>query len=84
MSILSQKLPMRGFIKNHNDDADTRYPFGVDVQYPEKLHGTHNDLPFSPERIKIRKGEKVVGNFHDIKEYDFMSVKNKTTLKIVI
>ena len=67
--ILSQKLPMQGFIKNHNDDTDTRYPFGLDVQYPQKLHGTHNDLPFSPERRKIRKGEKVVGNFHDRKEY---------------
>ena len=25
----------------------------VDVQYPEKLHKLHNDLPFLPERINI-------------------------------
>ena len=32
----------------------------VDVQYPEKLHDLHNDLPFLPERMKIEKVEKLV------------------------
>ena len=30
-----------------------------DVQYPEKLHDFHNDLPFWPERIKIEKVENL-------------------------
>ena len=41
----------------------------ADVQYPEKLHELHNDLPFLPKRIKIEKTEKLVANFHDKEEY---------------
>ena len=33
-----------------------------DVQYLEKLHELHNDLPFLPERMKIEKVEKFVTN----------------------
>ena len=36
-----------------------------DVQYLEKLHDLHNDLPFLTERIKIEKVEKLVANLHD-------------------
>ena len=35
------------------------YFLAVDVQYPEKLHGDHNYLPFLPERMKIEKDEKL-------------------------
>ena len=35
------------------------YFLAVDVQYPEKLHGDHNYLPFLPERLKIEKVEKL-------------------------
>ena len=31
------------FIKGCNDKTDERYFLEVDVQYPEKLHGLHND-----------------------------------------
>ena len=41
----------------------------VDVQYLEKLHKLHNDLPFLPERMKIKKVEKLVPNLHDKTEY---------------
>ena len=41
----------------------------VDVQYPETLHGIHNDLPFLPEGMKIEKVEKLVFILHDKKEY---------------
>ena len=43
--------------------------FEIDVQYSEKLHEFHNDLPFSPERIEIQKVEKLVTNVHDKTEY---------------
>ena len=36
--------------------------FNVDVQNLEKFHEVPNDLPFSPERIKIQKVEKSVAN----------------------
>ena len=41
----------------------------VDVQYLEKLHKIHNDLPFLPERMKIEKVEKLVTKLHDKTEY---------------
>ena len=34
------------FIKNDNEKSDEGYFVEVDVQYPEKLHELHNDLPF--------------------------------------
>ena len=43
------------FIKNCNEESNERYFFEVDVQYIEKLHELHNDLPFLSERIKIEK-----------------------------
>ena len=49
----------------------------VNVQYLEKLHELHNDLPFLPERKKIEKVEKPVSNLHDKTEY----VINIRTLK---
>ena len=41
----------------------------VDVQYLEKLHELHDDLPFLPKRIKIEKFEKLVANLHDKTEF---------------
>ena len=36
----------------------------VDIQYPGKLHGLHNDLPLLPERMKIEQVKKSVTNLH--------------------
>ena len=59
---MSQKLPVNNFewikdtsqfnedfIKNYNEESDEGYFLEVDVQYLEKLHELHNDLPFLPE-----------------------------------
>ena len=43
--------------------------FEVNVQYPEKLLGLHNDLPFLLEKMKIKKTKKVLANLHDKTEY---------------
>ena len=48
-------------IKSDNKESD--------VQYPEKIHEVHNDLPFLPERMKIEKFEKLVTNLHGKTEY---------------
>ena len=58
---ISQKLPVNNFeltedttqfneyfIKNCNEESDKKYFLEVDVQYSEKLHELHNDLPFLP------------------------------------
>ena len=65
---MSQKVPVNkferikdiskfneDFIKNCNEESNERYFLEVDVQYIEKLHELHNDLPFLSERIKIEK-----------------------------
>ena len=41
------------FIKNYKEESDERHFLKVDVQYLEKLHKLHNDLPFLPERKEI-------------------------------
>ena len=45
-------------IKNYNEESEEGHFFEVDVQYPEKLHELHNDLPFLSEREKIKKNRK--------------------------
>ena len=65
---MSQKLPVDGFkwkkdmlkfnedfIKNYDKDSDKGYILEVDVEYPKNLHDLHSDLPFLPERMKIKK-----------------------------
>ena len=39
--------------KNYNKESDEWYFLKIDVQYLEKLHERHNDLPFLSDRIKI-------------------------------
>ena len=39
------------------------------IQYLERLHDLHNDLPFSPQRMKIENVERLVANLHDKTEY---------------
>ena len=56
-------------MKNYNEGSDERYFFEADVEYIEKLHGFHNDLPFLPERMKIEKVEKILANLHDKTKY---------------
>ena len=79
---MSQKLPVynfeqiedtshfnENFIKSYNEESDKVYFLEVDVQYLEKLHDIHNDLPFLPQRMKFEKVEKLVVNLHNKTEY---------------
>ena len=43
----------KDFIKNYNEESGERYFLEIEVQYPEKIHELHNDLPFLQERKKI-------------------------------
>ena len=65
---MSQKLPVNGlkwvkdsskfndsFMKNYDKNSDKGYFLEVDVEYPKKLFNLHRDLPFLPERKKIKK-----------------------------
>ena len=62
-------LHLNSFIRNYNEEGDEGYFLEVVIQYPEKLHELHNDLPFSPERMKVEKFEKHVTNLYDKTEY---------------
>ena len=79
---MSQKLPVNNFewivdtsqfnedfTKNYNEESDEGYSLEIDVQYLEKLHELHNDLPFLPEGMKIEKVERLVANLDDKTEY---------------
>ena len=57
------------FIKNYNGESDEGCFLEVDVQYPEKLHERHSNLPFLPERMKIENFEQLVANLQDKTEY---------------
>ena len=57
------------FIKNYNEDSDKVYTLEVDIEYPKNLHDLHSDLPFSPERMKIDKCNKLACNLYDKKNY---------------
>ena len=56
-------------IKNYNEECDEEYLPEVDVQYLEKAHQLHNDLPVLIERMKTEKVEKFVAKLHDKTEY---------------
>ena len=65
-----QKLPVNNFewIKDtsqFNEDFIKNYNEESGVQYPEKLHELYNDLLFLPERMQIKKVEKLAANLHD-------------------
>ena len=72
---MSQKLHVNGFerikvtsqfneffTESYNKENDEGYFLEIDVKYPEKLHDLHQDVPFLPERTKLQKAEKFVGN----------------------
>ena len=43
--------------------------FGVDVQYSQRSYELHNGLSFLPERMKIKKVEKLIANLNEETEY---------------
>ena len=74
---MSQKLPVDGFewveeddlskfdesfIKNYDENSDNGYIFEADIEYPKNLHKQHSDLPFLPEKMEIKKCNKLVCN----------------------
>ena len=80
-SAISQKLPVSGFkwknklkfnekyIKDYDENSDKGYIVEVDAKYPKNLHDLHSDLPFLPERMKIKKCKKLVCNLYDKNNY---------------
>ena len=59
----------KSFIKGCNENSNRGHYLEVDVEYPKNLHNLHSDLPFLPERMKIKKCNKLVCNIQDKEKY---------------
>ena len=70
-----------GFIKNYDKNSDKGYILEVDVEYPRSLHKLHSDLPFLPEKRKIRKIEKLVCCLEDKEKLCITHSSIETSIK---
>ena len=70
-----------GFIKNYDKNSDKGYILEVDVEYPKSLHKLHSDLPFLPEKRKIRKIEKLVCCLEDKEKLCITHSSIETSIK---
>ena len=91
---MSQPLPTGGFHwVEFNEGKDLKYVANelakpedrgylleVDVVYPRKLHGYHNDLPFICAKMKINGVEKLVPNLYYKHKYEIHIKALKQTI----
>ena len=65
---IPQKLPLDGvgwvqnisqfkkyFIEKYKEDGDEGHFLEIDIYYPEKFYGFHNDLNYLPKRMKVER-----------------------------
>ena len=60
---MGEYLPHKGFkwlenidkfdIMSINDKSPIRYFLEVDLEYPDELHGLHNNFPLAPEKLAV-------------------------------
>ena len=48
------------FVKNYDEKDDKGYILGVDVEHPKNLFDLHCDLPFLPERKKLKNAKSLL------------------------
>ena len=48
------------FLKNYKNESEEEYFFEVDIQYPEKSHKLHNDLPYLTDKLNIEKSKSLL------------------------
>lgn len=70
-------------ILNLPDDSEFGYILEVDLEYPEHLHDSHNDLPFCPQKFAPpgSKTSKLIPNLYDKFNYVIHYVHLKKCLK---
>ena len=72
------------FVKNCNEKSKEGYFLEADIQYPKNLHNVQIDLPILPERMNIKKIEKLVANIHDENKYGIhKNVKKHRDIKLI-
>ena len=47
------------FIKKYDEDSNTGYFLEVDVEYSKKLFNSHKDLPFPPEKKRLKRSKNL-------------------------
>ena len=57
------------FIKRYDEEGDVGYLLVVDVEHRKTLRMLDSDLPFLPDRMKIKKVKKLVCNVTDKENY---------------
>ena len=57
------------FIKNYNEDSNIGDILEEDIEYSKRIANLHNDLPFSPKIMKIKKYHNLACNLYDKKKY---------------
>ena len=74
------------FITSYDENNDIRYIIEADVEYPKRLHNLHNDLPLWPERVKIKKCDKLVCNVYDKNNYvaDIRTLKQALNYGLIL
>ena len=82
-SAMSEKLPIHSFKWLTNGEIENLYNnqvlqvweknpciLEVDLEYSEKLHDSHNDYPFCPERVECENGvKKLIPNLRNKNKY---------------
>ena len=71
---MCMKLPTKGFKWMNKSELNVweKIPciLEVDLDYPERLHDSHNDYPLAPERVMCdKKLEKLIPNLRDKTRY---------------
>ena len=85
---MSKKLPVDGFkwvddlimftedfVKNYDEEIDIGYLLVVDVEYPKNLNMLNSDLPFFPDRMKVKNINKLVCNLNDKENYSYTNTE---------
>ena len=57
------------FIKDYDKNSNRGYFLEVDAEYSKNFFSLYSDLPFLPERSKIKNCNKLVCNIHDKENY---------------
>ena len=70
---MSQKLPydgMRWVLEEEFPNwRDIRGLYEVNLKYPRELGDLHNDYQLAPEKVKVRKVQKLIPNLNDKERY---------------
>ena len=75
-----QYIGMLALYKNYDENSNEGYFLEVDVKYPKHLFHLHSNLPFLPERNKIKKCNKLFCSIHN-KENSCSHKNFKTRIK---